>query len=177
MKRFGLLCFLTACGLAAAPLSGCDKAKNMEKKDEPLPIPDTSSSGKRYAFEQPCAKPLEITKPAAKSLESTVHQALAAINAEGDDAANFEKFYGLMKTTSSKATVRSFIWRNAKKHGKKFLVPGKEKQTAVTICRRVTMADGKVKVFLRSYDEKKLNMPMTLVKVEDGSYKITSYSP
>ena len=168
---------VAALGLFAAPLGACDKAKQATGKDEPLPIPDTSSSGKKYAFEQPCQSPLEVLKPEAKSLEATVQQALALVNAEGDDAANFDKFFALMKTTSPKATVRSFIWRNAKKHGKKFLIPGKEKDTALVICRRVTMNDGKVKVFVRSYDEKKLNMPMTLVKVEDGSYKITSYSP
>jgi len=157
---------------------GCNKTKKKDLSEaKPMGMSDTSSSGKRFATEQPCENPQEVTKPEEKTLEHTVQKVLTAVTAGGDDAANFDAFYAEFNTTTPKNTMKSFLWKNAKKHAKKYLVPGKEKEVHFTICRRMESSDGKTKIFLRSYDEKKQNTPMTLKKGEDGTYKVTSYSP
>ncbi len=157
-------------------MASCKSKTKDAAETQPLEMADTSSSGERFAIEQPCPAALEVLKPAANSLEQTVQKVLAAATAEGDDNANFDKFYAEFKTTTPKSALKSFLWKNAKKHAKKYLIPGKEKDVGFTICRRVPGSGGKTKIFLRSYSEKQ-NTPMTLKQVEDGSYKVTSYSP
>lgn len=177
MLQVSKLGSVLAMACAVAFVATACKGKMKLEDQKPQPMAKTHSSGKRYAVEQPCEEAVEVTKPEAKTLEMGAQIVLKAATAEGDDSVNFEAFYAGFKTTTPKSSVRSFYWKSARKHAKKYLIPGKEKEVGFTICRRHTAVDGKVKIYIRSFDEKKKNTPMTLQKVDDGSWKVTTFSP
>ncbi len=169
------------------------------------PLPKTHSSGKKIRMGQECKLDKTISNPAGDTPEWVLAQLLAAAASPVDNDAAFERFYKHFPETRNRKEVRSLYWGKARKYVKKYLVDAngqplmaakdakgaKDAKTAAqpgaapeaqpdvrfVECRREEMSQGRVKIFIKSFDDKKSNPPMTFKKDDKGVWKVAFFTP
>ncbi|NUN14017.1 MAG: hypothetical protein HUU55_10330 [Myxococcales bacterium] len=136
--------------------------------------PGVVSKGIDHAAPRPhCPVNREVRNPPEGSAEWVVADILnAALEPDGDSA--FERFYGHFMAQHERGWVRQQYWPRAREHVRKYIVS--ENPLVYRICRELTPEPGQLKLFLRSYDEKKSDPPITLRQTA-GVWRIEFYTP
>jgi hypothetical protein len=164
-----LLCAL----LATAP--ACKPGFERDPEKHGFGPSDTTSTGQTIGkLSQRCELDETVSEPAENTPEWTARELLAAARSPVDERAAFARFFEQFQG-QREDWVRSQYWPRAMANIGYYVPVG----DAVTfgICRRETMSDGKVKLFIKSLDDSKTHSPITFEQIEDGAWKVTNYSP
>ena len=95
----------------------------------------------------------------------------AALMPDGDEA--FKRFSSQFASSLDARFLREQQWPRVRKHVRKYIQDPED--FAFELCRREVKVDGSIKVFVRSYDERKSNPPCTLA--QDGNqWKVKFFS-
>ncbi|MCB9789273.1 MAG: hypothetical protein H6744_21565 [Deltaproteobacteria bacterium] len=155
--------------------AGCKEGYDRDPAKEGYALSDTTSTGQTIGkLKQRCELNETVTDPAENTPEWTARELLTAARSPVDDRAAFDRFFAQFQG-QREDWVRSQYWPRAVEHNALF-VPEGDKVT-FGICRRETLADGKVKLYIRSSEESKKHVPITFEQLEDGTWKVTNYSP
>ena len=134
---------------------------------------DPYAARRTPAARQDCPLDEEVRNPPAGSPEAVVAALYEAAIAPDADAA-FDRFYAQFGPGHARAWVRDQYWPRIRKHVDKYLTG--RNPVAFRICRRVQSGDDAVKLFIRSYDSRKSDPPITLRKHE-GQWKVDFFTP
>ena len=170
----GGFALLVSCALASA-IVGCSKPPS----DVGMGLPDTSSpTGPAPVMGQRCDLGEEVKSPDRTSPEWVLQDLLTASYEDHDVEAAFKRFYGHFSGQQER-WVREAYWPKIRKKVDNLIHPEHPEDTPVwyTVCRRDTSTSGGVKLFVKSYDSKISNPPVTLVKTADGQWKVTAFIP
>lgn len=165
------------CLVVAAAVAGCKSSDHYERdpSKEGYAPSDTTSTGQVIGkLKQRCELDELVSDPAANTPEWTARELFAAARSPVDERAAFARFFDQFQG-QREDWVRSQYWPRAQANIKFFVPEG----DAITfgICRRETLPGGKVKLFIKSLDESKKHTPITFEQLEDGTWKVTNYSP
>ena len=143
-----------------------------------LGVPDSGSTGvKRPVMDQRCELGETVENADSDRPEWVVAELFQAA-LDSDDAAAFERFYGLFPPEAKRAWVREAYWSGARKNVRDFVQEGSdEDDVAYTICRRLQQGDDKVKLFIMSHRRERSHLPITLARAAGGPWRVSSYSP
>ncbi|MEC9072919.1 MAG: hypothetical protein VX938_11085 [Myxococcota bacterium] len=172
--REGGFALLVSCALALS-LGACKKPPS----DVGMGLPDTSSpKGPAPVMGQRCDLGEEVRKPDPSSPEWVVQDVLTASYEDRDVEAAFQRFFGHF-TGQQERWVKDTYWPKIRKRVDKLIHPDHPEDAPIwySICRRDAPSGGKVKLFLKSYDSKISNPPVTLAKQADGKWKVTAFTP
>ena len=126
------------------------------KTDKPAP------GGSLVDIRCPAAE--RFTNPGVEDPEYPLSEIYrAALMPDGDAA--FKRFSSQFVSSLDARFLREQQWPRTRQHVRKYIKDPED--FAFELCRREVKVDGSIKVFVRSYDERKSNPPCTLV--QDGS--------
>ena len=165
---------LVSC-VAVSSLVSCKRPSN----DVGLGLPDTSSStGPAPVMGQRCDLGEDVRSPDRSSPEWVVQDLLSASYEDRDVEAAFGRFFGHFKGQTER-WARDTYWPRTREKVDSLVNPDHEEGTPVwyTICRREIGAGGAVKLYLKSWNSKISNPPVTLAKGGEGQWKVTAFTP
>lgn len=105
----------------------------------------------------------KVTSPAEGSPEWVIQELYTAAISQGDDEANFQRFYKHFDTTSTaESWARSQYWGRIKQHVAKYLDNPGGTPAHFTVCERRNEAPDTLRFSIRSNDPAKMNPPITV---------------
>lgn len=136
--------------------------------------PGVVTSGIDHAAPRPhCPVNREVRNPPEGSAEWVVADMLsAALGPDGDAA--FDRFYRHFMAQHERGWVRQQYWPRAREHVRKYVVS--EDPLIYRICRELNPEPEQLKLFLRSYDPRKSDPPITL-RQSAGVWRVEFYTP
>ena len=125
-----------------------------------------------------CHDKVVIDSSDPKTPEGVIHAVYAAaLKGRMDaaaDAAHFASFYSHFAAKHAKDWVKKQYWPRIKEHIPKYTKS--DKDPSYLMCKKIEKKDGSVKIFVKSWFEKKSNPPIILVPKKGGGWVIDVFS-
>jgi hypothetical protein len=153
---FAIMLALAACGNKRTQLTQ-DELENGVRSTP------AATKGAPPSGDPRCPLGERVTAPAEGSPEWVIQELYTAAAAQGDDEANFQRFYKHFDPTSTAENwARTQYWGRVRKHVAKYLDNPGGTPAHFTICERRNEGPETFRISVRSNDPAKMNPPITV---------------